>query len=210
MAREPKTAQDDELSAIAGKLLYQAPRNLPLFQWHGVPIQDETKTVFANAFDFMTNFEVILKSNRLSLDENWECLLPVCLSTYQLIWFREQLAEKNLSWDQVKQIIERDYIKTAVSRDASQVWAMRMKKSESVQEFFERFWKARVQHNVRNDAALAQFFIGVLPKTVCQETRVIIRQQKYTMNTVEEVMEIVKTVLEDESNCESDASSDAS
>ncbi|KAG0177033.1 hypothetical protein DFQ28_004455, partial [Apophysomyces sp. BC1034] len=76
MAREPKTAQDDELSAIAGKLLYQAPRNLPLFQWHGVPIQDETKTVFANAFDFMTNFEVILKSNRLSLDENWECLLP--------------------------------------------------------------------------------------------------------------------------------------
>ncbi|KAG0188414.1 hypothetical protein DFQ28_004902 [Apophysomyces sp. BC1034] len=109
MARNHKTILFENQNVTTGNQPFRAPINLPLFQWHGIPIQDKTKTVFENALDFTAYFEVILKGNGLPLDETWECLLPMCLSSYQLVWFQKQLAEKNLTWHQAKQIIERDY-----------------------------------------------------------------------------------------------------
>ena len=193
MAKSKSPNREPELQATV-------PPKLPLLQLTDEVVWDRRVKVFDSAHDFCKAFETTLRAHRLQLDTNWERLLPVCLSAEQISWFEEHLLEKNLSWENAKLFVLRQY-DTPMRRLhlMIQVNLMEQKPGESVREYTYRFQKLRREADMEDNVNLAVRYLCSLHRNIQDDVRLAIASRMGTNipTTVTDMSELVFATISD-------------
>ncbi|KAG1320004.1 hypothetical protein G6F63_014464 [Rhizopus arrhizus] len=83
-----------DLSNNLGLVRLVVPNDLPVLQLRGETLWRKKADPFDSAYDFCNTFETVLHAHGLSLNSNWERLLPLCMNPEQVSWCREALMDK--------------------------------------------------------------------------------------------------------------------
>lgn len=87
------------------------PKALPALQLTGMPKWDDQRDTHTSAAAFLGAFEVELQTYGLNAEEEWERLLPRCLSYTQNLWLKEQKAKLKVpaTWSAISDLILKKY-----------------------------------------------------------------------------------------------------
>ncbi|KAG0810347.1 hypothetical protein G6F16_013577 [Rhizopus arrhizus] len=83
-----------DLGNNLGLVRLVVPNDLPVLQLRGETLWRKKADPFDSAYDFCNTFETVLHAHGLSLNSNWERLLPLCMNPEQVSWCREALMDK--------------------------------------------------------------------------------------------------------------------
>ncbi|KAG0974397.1 hypothetical protein G6F28_013262 [Rhizopus arrhizus] len=97
--------QDLNGSDNLGSVRLVVPNDLPVLQLRGEALWKKKADPFDSAYDFCNTFETVLHAHGLSLNSNWERLLPLCMNPEQVSWSREALMNKRYTWKEVRPIV---------------------------------------------------------------------------------------------------------
>lgn len=109
------------------------PNNLPFLQLKSDEVFEKPdREKFDSVYDFWQEFVTILEMNALSLDDNWERLLPSCLSKEEISWCEDKLKGKNYKWKEAESILL-DHVNTPYRKFLNMgcVWTMKQGESEN-------------------------------------------------------------------------------
>ncbi|KAG1441389.1 hypothetical protein G6F56_011507 [Rhizopus delemar] len=166
------------------------PTDLPLFQW-GNQVVDSTKPVFNTVEEFITRFEIILRSHGQDLDSNWYRLLPRCLTSGQLDWFTEALGDKSdLCWKDAASKLLSNYGPDDALKEynaSNNLMNMRMEESESVEAYTERFQRTRIISNFPDDRFSAHLYANSLIPFLSYQVLIYFAECIPSMTSVEPV-----------------------
>ncbi|KAI8642750.1 hypothetical protein BD408DRAFT_482466 [Parasitella parasitica] len=90
------------------------PNETPYFQWRGHHF-NKRRPIFATPNDCLDHFELVLKAHRLSINENWERIVPAKLSTGMARWYANIMATQGrLTWSQFRTALINKYGKSII------------------------------------------------------------------------------------------------
>ncbi|KAG0749917.1 hypothetical protein G6F62_013369 [Rhizopus arrhizus] len=69
-----------DLGNNLGLVRLVVPNDLPVLQLRGETLWRKKADPFDSAYDFCNTFETVLHAHGLSLNSNWERLLPLCMN----------------------------------------------------------------------------------------------------------------------------------
>ncbi|KAG0861934.1 hypothetical protein G6F16_012914 [Rhizopus arrhizus] len=164
--------QDLNGSDNLGSVRLVVPNDLPVLQLRGEALWKKKADPFDSAYDFCNTFETVLHAHGLSLNSNWERLLPLCMNPEQVSWSREALMNKRYTWKEVRPIVL-DHFDTPYRKFLLmvEVGSMRQAPYESNREYSNRFQKMRREAGMEDGTQLAvTYFASLKPsvKTVAQ------------------------------------------
>ncbi|KAG1258091.1 hypothetical protein G6F58_012040 [Rhizopus delemar] len=161
-----------DLGNNLGLVRLVVPNDLPVLQLRGETLWRKKADPFDSAYDFCNTFETVLHAHGLSLNSNWERLLPLCMNPEQVSWCREALMDKRYTWKEVRPIVL-DHFDTPYRKFLLmvEVGSMRQAPYESNREYSNRFQKMRREAGMEDGTQLAvTYFASLKPsvKTVAQ------------------------------------------
>ncbi|KAF7720393.1 hypothetical protein EC973_009476, partial [Apophysomyces ossiformis] len=112
------------------------------------------------------DFAYQLKADGLILDENWECLLVLCMNDTQKIWFETKLSGKNLTWQEAHDIVANKFNTLLHQLKLyAQVIHMMQKPNESLMAYIDNFLEKKMEAGCEESQALVVAFLSfLLPK----------------------------------------------
>ncbi|KAI8323398.1 hypothetical protein EDC96DRAFT_595724, partial [Choanephora cucurbitarum] len=135
------------------------PANLPYLQLTSDVVIKSNKDSFDSVYDFCQEFVTLLEAHSLSLDDNWERLLPMCLSKEDRSWFEDKLKNKALNWKMAEsKLLDKYDTPFRKFLNMGRVWNMKQGKGESARSFGAKFQKARRQACLEDGVQLVLCF----------------------------------------------------
>ena len=150
------------------------PAETPCFQWKG-HVFNRRKPIFLNIEDCLHHFERVLEAHRLSVNENWQRLVPARLSTGMAKWYATQMESKQFTtWSDFKVAITNKYGRNQadVKEEAREkLERIHYKKTESFDDFIEEFQELKVVADIRDEDCLIRYLFKALPEELVKATR---------------------------------------
>lgn len=187
------------LSVNKPKLIAKAtrvPDGLPFLQLKtDTVVIKKSAEIFDSVYDFCMQFKTILEAHGLSLDENWERLLPMSLNKEQRSWFEEKLKNKNLYWKQAESILL-DHYDTPYRKFLLmvKVWKLKQVSGEPVREYSAKFQKLRRQAGLEDGLPLVLSFWCSLLESVRKVASVAL-SSRYGTKLPDNVESIIGLVI---------------
>ncbi|CEP18807.1 hypothetical protein [Parasitella parasitica] len=124
------------------------PSETPYFRWRGYHF-NKRRPIFATPNDCLDHFELVLKAHRLSINENWERIVPAKLSTGMARWYANLMATQGrLTWSQFRTALVNKYGKSIVdTKDEAreQLEKLLFRQTDDFSKFLDKFQTLRLQ-----------------------------------------------------------------
>ena len=126
----------------------------PYFQWRGHHF-NKRRAIFSTPNDCLDHFERVMQAHRLSINENWERIVPAKLSTGMARWYANLIASKGrLNWSQFRTEVINKYGKSMVDmRDEAREQLERLlyQPGEAFNAFMDKFQQLRGQAEIQDE-----------------------------------------------------------
>ncbi|MGO3048237.1 MAG: reverse transcriptase domain-containing protein [Streptococcus thermophilus] len=155
------------------------PTTLPYLQLKtDTMVYKRNQEVFDSVYDFCTQFQTVLEAHSLSMDDNWERLLPMSLNKEERSWFDEKLRNKLLAWSQARSMIL-DHYDTPYRKFLLmvKVWSMKQSTGESTRSYAAKFQNLRRQAGLADGLQLVLCFWCSLRESVRRVASVAVSSQ---------------------------------
>jgi hypothetical protein len=134
----------------------------------GTCIQQK-KAYFLNIENCLHHFERVLEAHRLSVNKNWQRLVPARLSTTDVAkWYVTQMESKQFTtWSDFKAAITNKYGRKQadVKEEArKKLERIHYKKTEFFDDFIEESQELKVVAEIRDEDCLVRYLFKALPE----------------------------------------------
>ena len=196
-----------------GKKHTLVPQDLPVFQLKDGPVRDKTKKVHESVKAFLNSFEVQLRAHGLSIEENWERLFWLTCDELQRSWFARTLADKGLTWKQVRNHLEKAFGNPYYAwKKRYEARSMRQKKGEQLRLYTERFQEVTFDAGLEDGAELVWNYVSSLVRTVRERAWQVITNH-YGLkqpDNLAQVAQLIMTSMGEDTENWADSSDDTS
>ena len=150
------------------------PAETPCFQWKG-HVFNRRKPIFLNIEDCLHHFERVLEAHRLSVNDNWQRLVPARLSTGMARWYATRMESKEFtSWSDFKIAIVSKYGRNQadIKEEAREkLEKIIYKKIDSFEGFMEEFQELKVAADIKDEDCLIRYLFKALPEELVKATK---------------------------------------
>jgi hypothetical protein len=150
------------------------PNETPLFQWRG-HVFNKNKPIYQTIEDCLDQFERVLFSHRMSLEDNWRRLVPARLSTNMARWYAKQVANGQFaSWTEFRTRASNKYGKSQgnIKEEAREkLEHLLYDKNNSFESFIEHFQELKGQAEVTDEDCLIRYLFKALPQELTRATK---------------------------------------
>jgi len=117
--------------------------------------------------EFICAFETILEASMLDIDQHWARLMPLCLSTDNIKWFKEEV-NKNMNFKEFIKVFNKEFRSASEIRKAvDDLVLMKMNTSESLKVYCRRYQKAILKAEAdEKQSVVVDRFIATLPDNI--------------------------------------------
>ncbi|KAI8347359.1 hypothetical protein BD560DRAFT_338543, partial [Blakeslea trispora] len=179
------------------------PANLPFLQLNSDVVIRREKDSYDSVYDFCQEFVTILEAHSLSLDDNWERLLPICLSKEDRSWFEDKLKNKALNWKMAEsKLLDKYDTPFRKFLNMGRVWSMKQEKGESARAFGSKFQKYRRQAGLEDGVQLVLCFWWNLRQEVREACLIPLSANYGTKlpSKIEDIIDLVSATTRDSSS----------
>ncbi|CAO3622621.1 unnamed protein product [Mucor fragilis] len=173
------------------------PAETPFFQWRG-NVFNKNKASYKTVEDCLDHFERVLFAHRLSLEDNWQHLVPARLSTNMARWYAQHLADGDFgSWSDFREAVSNKYGRNQA--DLKEEAREKMERilydhTKPLDKFIEQFQELKAMADVQDEDCVVRYFLKALPEELADTTKFYLKMNHPDKSTITVDLVISKAV----------------